>query len=210
MDAVGSDFPPLLKGTDVALRALEPSDAPLLAQAASESRETYQFSPVPQGDESARDYVRKALNQKTAGERFPYAIIWRNRVVGTSSYMDFKSWTRPGQPPHHSPDVVEIGYTWLASSAQRTGCNTEAKLLLLEYAFEVWKVERVSFRTDERNARSRDAILRLGAQFEGVRRADSLNVEGSVRHSAYFSILRTEWPEIKKGLCAKLSRSPNR
>ena len=208
MDAVGLDFPTLLKGTDVTLRSLEPSDARLLAQAASENRETYKFSPVPQGDESARDYVRKALNQKTTGERFPYAIIWRNRVVGTSSYMEFKSWSRLGQPPRRSPDVVEIGYTWLAASAQRTGCNTEAKLLLLEHAFEVWSVERVSFRTDERNARSRDAILRIGAQFEGVRRADSLNVEGNVRHSAYFSILQAEWPGVKAALRAKLSLSP--
>ncbi len=205
MVPIGQDFPVLLKGNEVTLRSLEPSEAPMLAQAASENRETYKFSPVPQGEERAREYVQRALKQKTDGERFPYAIIWRDRVVGTSSYAEFKYWSRLGQPPRPGPDVVEIGYTWLAASAQRTGCNTEAKFLLLEFAFEKWNVERVSLRTDERNVRSRNAILRLGAKFEGVRRADMLSVDGTVRHSAYYSIVQSEWPEIKKGLRAKLS-----
>jgi len=202
------DFPDLLKGNDVALRLLEPGDAPLLAQAASENRDSYKYSPVPQGDEGSRLYIQRALNQRATGERFPYAIVWRNRVVGTTSFMEFKHWVRPNQPPHPGPDVVEIGYTWLAAFAQRTGCNTESKLLLLEFAFETWRVERVSFRTDERNARSRNAILRIGAQFEGVRRADVPNVDGSVRNSAYFSIVKQEWPQVKTGLRTKLLRSP--
>lgn len=92
----------------------------------------------------------------------------------------------PGSDLHRfdRPDTVEIGSTWLAASAQRQRCNTEAKLLMLTHAFEHWRVHSVSFKTDERNVRSRRAIERLGARFDGVRRADMPGVDGTVRSSA--------------------------
>ena len=104
---------------------------------------------------------------------------------------------------------MEIGYTWLAQSAQRTRCNSETKYLLLEQSFDTWKVHRVSFRTDERNERSRKAIERLGAKFEGIRRCDMPGIDLSVRNSAFYSILLDEWPEIKKQLLVNL-QAPNR
>ena len=98
------------------------------------------------------------------------------------------------------PDAVEVGSTWLAASAQRTRCNTEAKYLLLAHAFEGWEVHRVSLRTDERNERSRRAIERLGAQFEGIRRVDMPGQDGTVRNSACYSIVRAEWPAVRDRL----------
>ena len=102
------------------------------------------------------------------------------------------------------PDAVEIGSTWLAASAQRTRCNTEAKYLLLSHAFDVWRVHRVSLKTDERNTKSRRAIERLGALFDGVRRADMPGQDGSVRNSAYYSIVPGEWPTV---MCARSSKT---
>jgi RimJ/RimL family protein N-acetyltransferase len=89
---------------------------------------------------------------------------------------------------------VEIGWTWLAADVQRTGVNTAMKRLMLEYAFDVWQVHRVTLKTDARNTRSRRAIERLGARAEGVRRAHHPAADGTIRDSAYYSILRDEWP----------------
>ncbi len=99
--------------------------------------------------------------------------------------------------------MVEIGSTWLAVSAQRTWCNTEAKYLLLSHALDVWKVHRVALKTDERNARSRRAIERLGARFEGVRRADMPGQDGSVRSSAYYSIPARRYARAPDGRPAR-------
>ncbi len=98
------------------------------------------------------------------------------------------------------PDAVEIGSTWLAASAQRTRCNTECKYLLLAHAFDTWAVHRVFLKTDERNERSRRAIERLGAIFEGIRRSDMPAQDGTVRNSACYSIVRAEWPGVKSRL----------
>jgi RimJ/RimL family protein N-acetyltransferase len=111
--------------------------------------------------------------------------------------------------------VAEIGSTWLASSAQRTGCNTEAKLLMLGHAFDTWGVLRVTLKTDSRNTRSRRSIERTGGRFEGIRRAHARAVDGSVRDSAYYSIVATEWPNVsaalkvimRKGLRVRASRA---
>ena len=100
--------------------------------------------------------------------------------------------------------MAEIGHTWLAASAQRTGINTEAKFLMLRHAFEVWEVHVVRLRSDQRNARSRSAIERLGARFEGVRRADRPGADGTVRDSAFYSISVAEWPAVRDHLGALL------
>ena len=102
----------------------------------------------------------------------------------------------------------EIGNTWLAASAQRSRVNTECKLLLLTHAFDEWKVERITFKTDARNQRSRQAIERIGGRFEGVRRAHTLASDGSVRDSVYFSIVRDEWPAVQSALAARLAPDP--
>jgi RimJ/RimL family protein N-acetyltransferase len=99
---------------------------------------------------------------------------------------------------------VEIGWTWLAADVQRSGINTEAKLLMLTHAFEGWRVHRVSLMTDARNTRSREAILRLGARFDGVLRGARVASDGGIRDTAAYSILEPEWPEVKAGLLARL------
>jgi RimJ/RimL family protein N-acetyltransferase len=196
-------LPPVLQGRAVVLRPTTPDDAGAFAAAAAESRDAYAYNPVPDGIEDAHTYIARALRQRDAGQRFPFTIVWRGRVVGTTSYSEFQPWQWPAacaEQRTDRPDAVEIGYTWLAASAQRTGCNTEAKLLLLSQAFDEWSVHRVAFRTDERNARSRRAIERLGAHFEGIRRADMPGRDGTVRNSAFYSILRSEWLEVKRQL----------
>jgi RimJ/RimL family protein N-acetyltransferase len=200
--------PFVLRGPTVTLRPPSVADAAALAAAASESREHYVYTRVPDGVADAQRYIELALADRDAGHRIPFAIVWHDRVVGSTSYLDVQQWRWPaGSPLQRSdrPDSVEIGSTWLAASAQRTRCNTEAKHLLLSHAFDVWGVYRVALKTDERNVQSRRAIERLGAVFEGIRRADMPAQDGSVRSSAYYSIVRAEWPDVRKTLEDALS-----
>jgi RimJ/RimL family protein N-acetyltransferase len=177
--------------------------------AAAESREPYGYTRVPDGVDDARRYIELALAEQETGRRLPFAILWHERLVGSTSFLEIQRWRWPAgsalQRAQH-PDVVDIGSTWLAASAQRTRCNTEAKLLMLTHAFDVWGVHRVALKTDERNTASRRAIERLGARFEGVRRADMPGQDGSVRHSAYYSIVQAGWPAVRRTLEAALSR----
>ena len=198
-----------LRGPTVTLRPLAPADAEDLAAAAAESREPYGYTRVPDGVEDAHRYIALALTERATGRRLPFGILWQDRLVGSTSFLDIQRWRWPAgsalQRDEH-PDVVDIGATWLAASAQRTRCNTEAKLLMLTHAFEVWRVHRVALKTDERNTASRRAIERLGARFEGVRRADMPGQDGSVRHSAYYSIVQAEWPAVRRTLETALAR----
>ena len=201
----------VLRGPTVTLRPLSVGDAAALATAASESRDHYHYTRVPDSVEAAQRYIEMALADRDAGHRLPFAILWHDRVVGSTSYLDVQRWRWPaGSPLQRTdhPDAVEIGSTWLAASAQRTRCNTEAKYLLLSHAFDVWRVHRVSLKIDERNAKSRRAIERLGAISEGVRRADMPGQDGSVRNSAYYSIVRAEWPAVRKKLENALTIEP--
>ena len=198
---------PILRGETVILRPVGLDDARALAAAAAESREHYQYNPVPDGMEGAREYIEKALKEQKAGQRLSFAVIWDGRVVGSTSYRDLQFWEWPAGSPMQRmdrPDAVEIGSTWLAASAQRTRCNTECKYLLLAHAFETWEVHRVFLKTDERNDRSRRAIERLGTVFEGIRRSDMPAQDGTVRNSAHYSVVRGEWPAVKRRLEALL------
>jgi RimJ/RimL family protein N-acetyltransferase len=196
-----------LVGREVGVRPLEENDAAALARAAAGLKARHPFSFVPEGNREAEIYVRTALGERARGERYPFVIEHLGEIVGSTSYLDFSWWPRLDVNPDY-PAAVEIGATWLAQAAQRTRCNTEAKLLLLAHAFDTWRAERVSFRTDERNARSRAAIERLGARFEGVRRAERLGADGAVRNSAWYSIVAPEWPEVRAGLQERLDRGP--
>src|SRR5215510_14845148 len=201
---------PVLEGPTVTLRALALSDAAALAAAAAESREHYVYTRVPNGVAEAESYIAAALRERDEGCGMPFVTFWRDRVVGSTSYLDLQQWRWPaGSPLQRTdrPDVVEIGATWLSQSAQRTRCNTEAKLLMLAHAFDMWQVYRVALKTDERNLRSRQAIERLGARLDGVRRADMPGQDGSVRSSAYYSIVRAEWPAVSARLEAALART---
>lgn len=192
--------PLVLRGKYVELRPLAPEHAPALARAAAESRETYGYNPVPNGPDETRAYVQRALIQRERGQRYPFAIYFHGQLVGSTSYAEYQPWEWPAGcelQRTSAPDAVEVGYTWLSASAQRTSCNTESKLLLLEHAFEGWSVHRVSFRTDVRNERSRRAIERLGARFDGSLRANMPGRDCTVRSSAFYSIIAEEWPAVR-------------
>jgi RimJ/RimL family protein N-acetyltransferase len=143
----------------------------------------------------------------------PFATVDREsgRVVGSTRFGNIEFWPwPPGHPLQRGeevPDVVEIGWTWLAADVQRTAINTEAKLLMLAHAFDRWRVHRVSLMTDARNERSRAAILRLGARFDGVVRAQRPAADGGIRDTACFSILDREWPDVRANLERRLSNS---
>jgi len=193
------------------LRPLAIADAEALAAAAAESRQHYTYTRVPNGVEEAKSYIAAALRERDDGHRLAFVTLWHDRVVGCTSYLDLQHWGWPaGSPLQRTdrPDVVEIGATWLSDSAQRTRCNTESKYLMLTHAFDVWEVHRVALKTDERNARSRRAIERLGARLDGVRRADMPGQDGSVRSSAYSSIVRAEWQAVRAKLEEALARQP--
>ena len=126
------------------------------------------------------------------------------RAVGATSYWDPRLW-----PAGDRLCAIEIGFTWLGSVAQGTGINAEAKYLLFRHAFETWEVARVDLKTDARNSRSRAAIERVGAKFEGVLRNWSNSwapgETGLLRDSAIFSIIAAEWPEIRALLEQRLA-----
>ena len=199
-----------LEGRHVLLEPLSLDHIPGLVQAANQSRDTYGFTYVPEDADAMRLYVETALAGQDAGNTLPFATIDRHteRVAGSTRFHHAEFWDWPAGNPHQRgkqlPDVVHIGTTWLAADAQRTGINTEAKLLMLTHAFESWLVHRVRIQADSRNERSRRAIERLGAHLDGVVRADRVALDGAIRDSAVFSILDSEWPEVKAKLAALL------
>ena len=204
-------LPPIeLTGRHVRLEPLSSAHVPGLVAAAAEDRSSNGWTSVPDGPEEAAEYVRSALAEQDGGRVLPFAVVRTgdDAVVGSTRFLDMEVLGRPDVvllDDERPPDAVEIGSTWYAASAQRTPLNTEAKLLLLGHAFDVWRVLRVTLKTDARNQRSRAAIERLGASFEGVRRAHTIASDGTVRDSAYFSIVSAEWPAVRNGLRRRLS-----
>jgi RimJ/RimL family protein N-acetyltransferase len=188
----------------VRLEPLAASHVGELASAASESRDTYRYTVVPEGLEGTRAYVEDLLEGRERAETLPFVQRERGgRVVGATRYMTLR---------RHDERLyaLEIGGTWLAASAQRSAINTESKLLLLDYAFSTLKVVRVDLKSDARNARSRAAIERIGASFEGVLRSWQPSLvpgeEGLYRDSAYYSFIAEEWPELRRRLEGLLGR----
>ena len=146
-----------------------------------------------------RDYIETALEEQRRGLSLPFATTLKatGQIVGSTRFanMDLKN------------RRVEIGWTWVGVPWQRTVVNTEAKYLMLCHAFETLGCQRVELKTDARNSRSRQAILRLGAKEEGVLRKHMVAYSGRVRDTVYFSILDDEWPSVKARLQAKLQLS---
>lgn len=191
---------PVLEGTLVRLEPLGHQHAADLALAAEEDRGTYDFTWVPGADEVGA-YIDTHLATAATGRLAPYAQVSlaTGRAVGATAYWEPRSWLTDD-----ALDAVEVGFTWLARSTQGTGVNAEAKLLLFRHAFEVWGVSRVDLKTDARNRRSRAAIERTGARFEGVLRNWSRSSvpgeEGRLRDSAIYSITAAEWPGCRERL----------
>lgn len=198
---------PVLDGTLVRLEPLAHRHVPDLAAAVSQDRGTYGFTWVPTADEVG-GYVDTQLGRAATGRMAPYAQVAKatGRAVGVTSYWDPRPW-----PSGEGLCAVEVGFTWLAPSAQCTGLNTDAKLLLFRNAFENWGVARVDLKTDARNARSRAAIEAVGARFEGVLRNWSRSwvpgEDGRLRDSAIFSVVAQEWPDCRARLERRLARA---
>jgi RimJ/RimL family protein N-acetyltransferase len=217
---------PQLDGRRVRLEPLQPWHAAGLAEAAAADPALYQLSAVPQGEAAAEEYIEAALAERDAGAAAPFAVlrVADGAVIGSTRFWDLAWWPWPQGHPRHGlmsepkgemrrragpggeqretqpPDVCEIGYTWLARSAIRTAANTEMKRLMLGHAFEVWQVESVCLHTDARNERSRRAMERIGAQFEGILRAHRLGIDCLPRNSARYSITAPEWPRVRRRL----------
>jgi len=189
-----------LDGAHVRLDPLSMAHADELLAASEEDRTSYVWTRTPDGAAGVVAYIDAAHDD----DRIPFATYWKaaDRVVGSTSFFP-EWWGERGDRP---PDVVEIGGTFLAASAQRTPVNTEAKLLMLTHAFEEWAVLRVSLKTDARNERSRAAIERLGAHYDGTlrRHMPAYGPIGGPRDSAFFSILSEEWAEVKSNLQSRL------
>lgn len=179
---------PTLVGRHVRLEPLAREHADALLLAANESRSTFGFTIVPDTTAAMAAFMDMFIER------------WRWQGAPATRFVS------PGVPPPASggPDAVEIGATWYAERVQRTALNTEAKLLLCTHAFERWGVRRVTWKTDERNARSRAAIERLGAKPDGVLRAHGPGADGTVRNTAFYSMLAEEWAAARLALEAKL------
>jgi RimJ/RimL family protein N-acetyltransferase len=155
----------------------------------------------PQNPAGLERWLELALANAEAGTERPFATInlATGRAIGSSRFMSIV-------PEHRR---LEIGWTWVGTAYQRSGANREAKLLQLGQAFEVLGANRVEFKTHARNEQSRTALAGIGATFEGVFRNHMIMPDGSIRHSAYFSVIAEEWPEVKAGLEASLARYPS-
>jgi N-acetyltransferase len=189
--------PVTLEGRHVRLEPLTKGHVAGLAEVGLDA-ELWRWIPMPvRTEEEMAAYIETALEEQERGVSLPFALVERatGRAIGSTRYGNI-DWT------HHR---VEIGWTWVAREWQRTAINTEAKYLLLRHAFETLGCIRVELKTDSLNEKSRTAILRVGAREEGIFRNHMITASGRLRHSAYFSIIETEWPEVKKRLEAKLN-----
>ncbi len=191
--------PVVLEGRVVRMEPLAKHHAGALFVASQES-EIWRWLPIPMFPSVAavEAWITEAVMEQEGGGTVAFATVRKSDgvPVGSTRYLDIR-------PPHRA---LEIGWTWLACEVQRTAVNTEAKFLMLQHAFEQQGAVRVQLKTDERNERSRAAISRLGAVFEGILRNYQTRVhDGYVRNTAMFSITAAEWPVVKAGLVGKMA-----
>jgi RimJ/RimL family protein N-acetyltransferase len=201
--AVISDWAPVtLQGEVVGLEPIRLEHAQLMWSAAKDAlEEVFRWIPYPmKTQDDFERLVTKALAEQERGESIVFATVERSsgRVIGSTRFMNIDCGNRR----------AEIGSTWIAPAWQRTAINTEAKYLMLCHAFEERHCIRVELKTDALNQKSRNAILRIGAKEEGTFRRHLITWTGRVRDTVYFSILDSEWPEVKARLQARLSSRP--
>jgi N-acetyltransferase len=194
--------PVTLQGSVVRLEPIRRDHAELFWRAAKDKLDNI-FQWIPYRMKTPKDFehlIEKALAEQERGESIVFATVEHSsgQIIGSTRFMNIDRANRR----------VEIGSTWIAPAWQRTAVNTEAKYLMLRHAFDVWQCMRVELKTDALNQRSRNAISRLGAKEEGTLRRHLITWTGRVRDTVYFSILDTEWPEVKARLEALLA--PNR
>ena len=190
-----------LEGRRVRLEPLRLEHVGELLASACEDVSTFGYTLVPQDEREMHRHVTALLADDAAGTVVAFAQVDAStgRAVGMTRFLTIRA--RPGAA---TPYAVEIGGTWLAASAQRTGINTEAKRLLMAHAFEAWAVARVDLKTDDRNVRAKAAIERLGARFEGVLRHWQPSMvpgeEDRYRVTAMYSVTDEEWPVVAQRL----------
>lgn len=187
--------PEVLRGDHVRLEPLRPEHAGGMRTAlAGDALSRCWYTSVP-AVAGVDDYIAEAVGQRDAGRALPFAIRGSNGdLVGCTRFYDLE----PTVPR------AAIGYTWVIPAAQRSGVNTETKLLLLTLAFETWHCLAVAFETSWFNRRSREAIARLGARQDGVLRNHRRHADGSPRDTVVFSIVDGEWPAVKRNLLERL------
>ncbi|MEU3463655.1 GNAT family protein [Streptomyces sp. NPDC006733] len=197
---------PVLDGARVRLEPLDHHHAQDLMAAAEENRTSYGFTWVPTAA-GVEAYIDAQHARVATGMLAAYAQVDRasGRAVGATGFWEPRPW-----PTGDGLCAIEVGFTWLAASAQGTGINTEAKYLLFRHAFETWGTARVDLKTDARNSKCRAAIAGVGASFEGVLRNWSPSwapgEDGLLRDSAMFSITAAEWPDCRVRLEQRLAR----
>jgi len=190
--------PLMLEGSVVRLEPIRHEHAELFWEVAKDDLEDiFRWSPYSlKTPEDFQRLIEKAFDEQQRDESVVFATVEQSsgRVIGSTRFMNIDRVNRR----------VEIGSTWIAPACQRTTVNTEAKYLMLRHAFEAWGCMRVELKTDALNQKSRNAILRIGAKEEGTLRRHLITWTGRVRDTVYFSILDSEWPEVKARLEAKL------
>jgi len=186
-----------LQGPRILLRPLQYSDADALLRAAADGELWNLTVTVVPSASTLDSYLKKALDGRDAGTVMPFVIVLKDsgEVIGSTRFWKIDPLNRK----------LEIGSSWIAARWQKSFVNTEAKYLMLRHAFEVLDCVRVQFTTDENNQKSRHAILRLGAQQEGIVRHERIMPDGRKRNSVRFSIIDDEWPQVRQALEQKLA-----
>lgn len=190
--------PVTLEGHGVRLEPMAPAHGDALAAAAADGELwNLWYTSVPRPEDAAR-YIADALAAQEAGQQLPWVVrdLATDRIIGTTRYHDIVA----------AIERVEIGWTWYGASWQRSHVNTACKLLLLEHAFDTLGCAVVALRTDNFNFASQRAIAALGAKLDGVLRHQMARRDGTARDTWIFSILRTEWRDVRRHLEHRLAR----
>jgi len=182
----------ILENSFALLRPLQFQDIKNLLKIATEDENLLQYSPRPIFSEKLlTEYVEKSIKERENKTRYSFTIFdkRKNSYAGSTSFMNISN----------VDSRIEIGSTWIGKEFQRTGLNRSCKYLLLSFAFDEVGAERIELKTDERNIASRNAIQKIGGQFEGVLRSHTLMYDGFRRNTVYYSILKNEWDKLKNG-----------
>ena len=180
----------ILENTFLLVRPISENDIDNLVTVATKDKDLLQFSPTPiYTKELLKKYIDKSVDNRRNKNRYTFIVFdkIKNAFAGSTSFLNISN----------ADDRLEIGATWYGKEFQRTGLNRNCKYLLLEYAFENLGAVRVEFRTDEMNLASRKAIEKIGAQFEGILRRHTLLYDGFRRNTVCYSILKSEWSDLK-------------
>ncbi len=188
----------LLEGRHVRLEPLKLEHLPALTAAGADPSIWQWYSVNGATPETMRAFVEDGLDMQAKGTGVPFTVFEQatGAIVGSTRFGAIE----------HKHRRAEIGWTWLATRCQRTGINTEMKYLMLRHAFEAWKLQRVEFKTDSLNAKSRNALKRIGATEEGTLRNHMVTHTGRIRHSVYYSITNDDWPAVKRRFEERLLR----